>query len=1843
MLLTRIQIDAYDPIAGAAVSVFAGSHDDPAVCHSDNGCWWPALAKLPTLRYDFFDGAFGDQITAPSSSLVLQTEPWPNFGRYSFADAPFKLWTADSTAPNAWTLRFDGRVTEQPESGEGVATVPFAVDDRWLDTPFLATYAGTTGAEGPLAMKGQAKPFALGAPRYVPGKLIDSVNSVFQVSNGPVQEFEAALERAVRFGAPVADHATYAALIAATIPAGAWATAKAVGMARFGAPTTGQISFLIKGDNAGVDGWARKPGQLIRRIAQLSGGGARIDDASLAALDAARPYNLSLYLDEQTTARELIQRIAASVNAVAVPSWTGKLFVLPVAISAPTMTLAADGSSLPPVGSIKQIGIAAPWAKLAMTAERTWTVHGMQDIAFTATLLPVGLHSASAIYREGNIVDMSDGSRFLYIAAAPSAGNAPPPATFPPAAPATNAWWYQQSPPTTATRSTWSGVINDNGRAPSDNAGTTLSLYDYALALGYAASATIQGNTAAGTGTSWSGVTYSRQFYRGGAYASATPKAGAFVTIFGLAKALNHSTVGTNYNNIDFGFYQNLGTLYTWSKDGGTTTIGAFTGQQLSVVYDGYDVLWHVNGVQVRTQGAVGTDLLMYFGATFAAPFGSVADIQFGASTNTARSRAAQADADRALADLIRVASDGWLTRGEKPEVILKWNTILGELNDIVAKADALGVNRDAYRSVAFENLYAYINGLSPGYSDTSQDTPIVGATFQAKFTDYYTARQALLNAIDTKASQLAIWSGVTGPNRPSDNAGTSGTLTPIGAYTTVQGNSVTKSGGVHGAYQGGVVGRAGLGTCFISSSMLNVTVGGGWYTTLGLDDDAISYDANTNISYTVVYVATGVGSGTVYLNVGPSNVAAAPVSGLAASARLALIYDGTSIWVQIDGVKLLTQTVAANQRLFPKVLDFHQSGSSGFAITDIQHGPWTDNGQAKAAQQSAADALADLANIASDNMLTRGEKPGIIQQQTMLSMEATPLILQAAALGVSYSAYQTAVNALATHLVSLSPGWSDTSQDTPIVGVTFRSKFQDVYDTKQTMLNAIDLEASKRATWVSVTGPGRPSDNAGTTLHLSAIGTNPPTIQGNTISRSAAGGDNFISAAVGTVPYAGSANVSCDIRVNSYTMVAFDDDATSYDRPQMSAYVQYNSADGSWSVYYDGVLVEYGVISASLTGQLRLTYDGLYFRAYVNAFLLNTHAATPGLTLYPKWLLYPASGIYTGLYAGPGPDRAWANIGGPGRPSDGATSDQNFLVLPTGTLVGNSLTRNSGTGDYAAMAYTSQPLRGPQIVGCDIRPDYSYTMVALDDDASTSAHTHSDMLITAHYQYSAGQLNIYSAGVVLWTAVIGQYAGRLEIDYDGSRFTVSVGGAVYYQTNPDFKSAAALYGKVWAYNSGAAFTGLQHKQLHTAFVGLDWYDARKAAAGPANPAWVVRGNTLSYATNSGWVGNLYSKEYFTGSASLSGSFVGALASSYAMFGLSDGREYGGVNDWQYLRAGFYNDHSALAVCESGTITWLGLTYTGQQLQIVYDGTAFRYLVDGELVRSTATTAGRTFYAAAASAAVSSASELIRVTAFTAAQDQAIPLLSGQTAISFAADYTGTLKTGQLSRTFSYKLMKGSTDVTSSAAWSIVGTPVGGSFAVGAATGIVTVSAITASTGKFVLRWTYAAVSKDVTVEFSRADDAPPFSTGSSGNPGTSGTASMGTSTNSSSYGTAYSDAFTCVAGTAGQIALSASLSTSLDTSTNGNYSDTGYATFELRPIGGSWADVGSEMAGNIAATVSKIGATYEGDVGSLDIARTKTGLTAGSSYEARLKARKANSGVNQTLNFGGTLSGVGS
>lgn len=106
----------------------------------------------------------------------------------------------------------------------------------------------------------------------------------------------------------------------------------------------------------------------------------------------------------------------------------------------------------------------------------------------------------------------------------------------------------------------------------------------------------------------------------------------------------------------------------------------------------------------------------------------------------------------------------------------------------------------------------------------------------------------------------------------------------------------------------------------------------------------------------------------------------------------------------------------------------------------------------------TAAGIGLDPVTLVADNVLSRVEKPVLIPQVAAIEQERLGIYAQANAwgLGSQRVTYETAVNALLGYLIGLSPAWNDVSQDTPIDGALLRSRFSDVYSTRQVVLDQI-------------------------------------------------------------------------------------------------------------------------------------------------------------------------------------------------------------------------------------------------------------------------------------------------------------------------------------------------------------------------------------------------------------------------------------------------------------------------------------------------------------------------------------------------------------------------------------------------------------------------------------------------------------------------------------------------------------------------------------------------------------------------------------------------------------------
>lgn len=394
----------------------------------DGKKFWPSITKAPTTSLRKFDGDFSSSVQTGSASFDISikslADEYPGIEDHRWGGSDVSLTYVDEAGNDE--LIFVGKITRFGEKN-GVLAVTATVNEEPFRADVLsAEYAGTTGIEGGEDNKGNPKPLIFGRAKNVAPVQINVVDNVFQVSAyGPVRGIPSIYERGASFGARIGDYATYEDLVAADIPEGRWATCLASGLFRLGAPPYGTITADVDGlVRNGV--WLRRTGAIIKALSEMAGVSSwQIDTESLVSLDSAVPYDVNIVISGQIDVISIAQRMALPCNAQAGIDLLGRIFVTRVTIGSPLMTLNGEGKNLPPVIDIAESSVRPPYKRIVMGAERSWRVHSFDEIAFTSELIERGTYEPDIVYREGNIVDLPDGSRWVFTGVTPSKNSYP--------------------------------------------------------------------------------------------------------------------------------------------------------------------------------------------------------------------------------------------------------------------------------------------------------------------------------------------------------------------------------------------------------------------------------------------------------------------------------------------------------------------------------------------------------------------------------------------------------------------------------------------------------------------------------------------------------------------------------------------------------------------------------------------------------------------------------------------------------------------------------------------------------------------------------------------------------------------------------------------------------------------------------------------------------------------------------------------------------------------------------------------------------------------------------------------------------------------------------------------------------------------------------------------------------------------------------------------------------------------------------------------------------------------------------------------------------------------------
>ncbi|MGE5515079.1 MAG: hypothetical protein ACM31D_04585 [Bacteroidota bacterium] len=188
-------------------------------------------------------------------------------------------------------------------------------DRAWrLEVPLQQQlYLGTGGAEGGTELKGKSKPITMGIKRNIRPDLVDTANLVFKVHDGKINALLAVRDRAVPIADAGVDHASYAALVAASITAGTFHTCKAEGLFRVAFLTDGAlVTCDVEGDVFGGV-YTNTHAGIAQRLMLTRAGlpAADVDAGSFAALPSG-PCGFHWGSDRPVTAAQALDEVLSS-------------------------------------------------------------------------------------------------------------------------------------------------------------------------------------------------------------------------------------------------------------------------------------------------------------------------------------------------------------------------------------------------------------------------------------------------------------------------------------------------------------------------------------------------------------------------------------------------------------------------------------------------------------------------------------------------------------------------------------------------------------------------------------------------------------------------------------------------------------------------------------------------------------------------------------------------------------------------------------------------------------------------------------------------------------------------------------------------------------------------------------------------------------------------------------------------------------------------------------------------------------------------------------------------------------------------------------------------------------------------------------------------------------------------------------------------------------------------------------------------------------------------------------------------------------------------------------------
>jgi hypothetical protein len=179
-------------------------------------------------------------------------------------------------------------------------------------------YGGTGGVDGDASLKGRIKPLLLGSVFNIAPVQINATTAlIYQVSCSSVLAIDAVRDGGSALG-NAGDFGSYAALVAAAVGVGQFATCLALGLLRIGAVPVFILTADVRGDNDTINGltYPHTRAQIARRIATGRGNirlsdPTQIDGAAYSYLEDRQPATLGYFWDAEISKADALNQVMA--------------------------------------------------------------------------------------------------------------------------------------------------------------------------------------------------------------------------------------------------------------------------------------------------------------------------------------------------------------------------------------------------------------------------------------------------------------------------------------------------------------------------------------------------------------------------------------------------------------------------------------------------------------------------------------------------------------------------------------------------------------------------------------------------------------------------------------------------------------------------------------------------------------------------------------------------------------------------------------------------------------------------------------------------------------------------------------------------------------------------------------------------------------------------------------------------------------------------------------------------------------------------------------------------------------------------------------------------------------------------------------------------------------------------------------------------------------------------------------------------------------------------------------------------------------------------------------------